>query len=268
VNRVRVIAGAALASFVVLLGGCGEDGHRPTASIRSVPTVVRGVSATPGGPSARNRARAPARPKRQTQVGGTSARERAIAGVLARLPQSKRVGIVATVARMTFSRFGFTSPQLTVAPSGYGLRASLSAREACTATESTEHNLVSVLRQGIFWLSAVQVAVGPTPLSRYVRSHCRPVGPPEGSGPVVLTESGTSPATTGSFTVTGRRWAIEYFNGGSHLQVLVMKRGLPSGDPVLAAGRGPGRHMVTGAGKFTLQIAGSGEWIVRVRDGG
>lgn len=275
---VRIARGVCVATVATAVatggtpvGGCGGDDGEPNASIESVPT-------TPGqapGRESRRQARRGDSPKARLKESGVrfeprTARERAIARAGARLPQRKRAEIVKTVASAVFSRFGFHPLKLTVTPSATGLRATLGAREACTATTTTERALASKVHEAIPWVRSVQIVVGSTgeSVSRYVRTRCRPVELPGGDGPVVLTQRGTVMATTKSFTVHSDRWTVEYVNGGSRLHILVMKAGgLPSAGSFQVPKRGPGRHVVKGAGKFSLRIAGAGEWVVRVRDG-
>jgi hypothetical protein len=269
-GRDKVMHAAATLLAVAVASGCGgDDENKSTATIKSVPTTQQKAPTDKDARSSRTKKPTVRKqPAAEPSFENQTPLQRALREAGRKAPPSKRVGIVRTVTRMVLSRFGF-SPTVTVASSGTAVRAALSRQEACTATSRTEGRLVSALRDGLPWLDSARIVVDRTgqPLSQYVRAHCRPVTLPKGNGPVRLLKSGTYLAKTGSFTIHSDRWTVEYINGGSYLQVVVLKSGVPSSAGVQVTKRGPGRRVFRGAGKVALQIAGSGEWIVRVRDG-
>lgn len=268
-TAVSVVLALSGATLVTACGG-GDDGG-PTASIESVPTTPVGANVPKDGVdrAASSGKRSGSKPDLPAGVRlkPGSARERAITKAVARLPESRRAKAVRQVARAVFGRYGFESVKIKVLARGNALRASLGSREGCLALPGTERNLINMLHDGVPWLRAVQVLVGSQSLSQYVRSSCSQVSLPGGSGRVLLTQQGTILKETKRFTVDSDRWTVEYINGGGLLQVFVMKDGTPTGGSFRVAKRGPGRKVLKGAGKYSLQVAGSGEWIVRVRDG-
>jgi hypothetical protein len=187
----------------------------------------------------------------------------------ARLPKGEVAQAVSQVTRAVLARYGFVAPQVTVRPAADGVQARLGTDQACTATAGTEAKLTSVLRKGVPWLRSVQIVVGATnqSLSRYVRGHCRPVSLPTGSGTAVLTKQGSAWETTETFTVHSSRWSVDFINEGSMLDVVVVKGGVSTGSRFRAVGRGAGKRVLAGAGRISLRVAGTGDWVVRVRDG-
>ncbi len=269
VARAATVAAGALAVGLPV-AGCGDDSAGPTASIESVPTAPKTTAGRPAPQGKRSTPRDPraAAPGRR-RSGARGSTNQLFARALTRLPRSKRAGVTRGMARATLLRFGFADPRVTVTSSGSTVAATIGKRDACTATRETSSRLAETLRQQIPWLRSVEIVVSPSgsPLSEYVRRHCKPAALPRGNGRVVLTATGASLKTTRSFTVRSRRWSVEYFNGGRHLIGFVLKGAGQSGDSFRTTKRGPGRHVFTGAGTFKLQIAGVGEWTVRVRDG-
>jgi hypothetical protein len=142
--------------------------------------------------------------------------------------------------------------------------------QACHARAETEGNLAKAMRASIPWLGSVHVTVDPggEGLSRYVRRHCRPPALPGGGGEVIFSAQGVGLSKTAHFTVRSSHWTVEYLNGARELHMLLLRDGQPTDGSVDVTTRGPGRHGFSGGGTYSLQIASTGEWLVRVRDGG
>jgi hypothetical protein len=267
VKRHAVTCGTA-AIVVMSAAGCGggDDADTRREAIKTVSTTA----------DAPRESGASATGTRRAEPGRASARESDLSGrsgtarVGARPPKNGRDAAVAAVARVVFERYGFSAPGVTVTASGTGVRAAITAREACTAGPSTEARLTALLLKAVPWLRTARVVVPPSssPLSAYVQGHCHAAELPRATGTVLLQQRGTGLATTASFTVRSSRWSVDFVNGGKILQVSVMRGGAPDGTPLRAVGRGSGRHTFAGAGKARLRIVGTGEWVVRVRDGG
>lgn len=245
--------------------GCGGDDDAETQreAIKSVPTTghaprERGTGATRRGTRGAEPGRPSAGRSGESRTGRASKRR----------PKNGRDAAVAAVARLVFERYGFRAPQVTVTGSGTAARAAITRGEACKAWPRTGARLTTLLLQAVPWLRSARVVVGPAGplLSAYVQEHCRPVELPRTAGTVLL-QRGTGLATTASFTVRSSRWSADFMNGGKLLQVSVMRGGVPHGTPVRMVGRGTGRHTFAGNGRASLRIIGTGEWVVRVRDG-
>jgi hypothetical protein len=276
-GRDRIVRAAATGLAVAFVSGCGGgDEGKPVATIQSVPTTQHKAPSETGSRAGQTEKRKPRKSRDATASlpGNISpltenpSFQRALRKAARNAPASKRVKLVKILTRALLMRFGFT-PAVTVGANGNTVRAALSAREACTATTGTEGRLVSSIREALPWLQSATIVVGQTGqrLSHYVRARCRPVVLPGGPGPVRVTKSGTHFGTTASFTVRSDRWTVEYINGGQYLQVIVLKSGAPSDAGVQVTRRGPGRQVLSGSGRVSLQVFGSGEWVVRVRDG-
>lgn len=274
---VAVAVGVALAA-----AGCGDSNQRPVASIKSVPTTPgtgspavkgsgkteRGAGQAKPGSSRGGSSQLPALPA-QPGAGGSSQLQRAVSRAIQRLPRGKRDSYVTATALAVFAGFGFDGMQVVLSGGGTDVRGVMDRGQACSARAETEDNVTSTVRNAIPWLASMQVVVQPggERLSRYVRAHCRPPALPGGAGEVVFSGQGVGLGKTRQFTVRSSRWTVEYLNGGRSLHMLVLGDRSSSSAPLDAAGRGPGRRTFSGPGTFSLQIAGTGEWLVRVRDG-
>ena len=141
--------------------------------------------------------------------------------------------------------------------------------DACTTSPDAESQIAGRIRQTLPWVRSVQIRVGATgrALGQYVRTSCATLSLPGGTGRVVLTQSGSNMATTRTFTVHLRRWTIEYVNNGRLLQIFPMKRGNPTIGTFIVKTRSAGKHVMSGAGTYSLQVTGFGRWEIRVRDG-
>jgi hypothetical protein len=185
------------------------------------------------------------------------------------LPEGKRARLVRIVTRAVVARFGFNPRAITPTSGGLGVRIALRSGEACTSTSSTEPQLAALVHKAVPWLRRVQIVVGPSGrrLTDYAGARCRPATLPSGRGSVLLTQRGSALGSTTGFTTGSAQWSIEYLNESRLLQILVLRNGAPTGRPLIAQRRGPGRFVVRGAGRYSLQISSIGAWTVRVRDG-
>jgi hypothetical protein len=258
-----------LLTSALIIAGCGGngDGH-PTASIKSVqttttPSIASGLPASRVGkrPPAKHRAAQPG-----PAAGGGLAQ--ALQRASARVPQGQRSQAVRGVARMVLAQYGFAAAQVTVRGNAQDVLITLSSRQACTALDTTQANIANLLRKAIPWLRSAELqAQTGEPLVTYVRTHCQGPTLPTGRGPVVLTQRGTNAQTSASFTIRSGRWSIEYFNGGDELQIYVTGGGRTPAT-LNAYRRMSGRYApLNGPGTYKLRITGTGEWLVRARDG-
>jgi hypothetical protein len=166
--------------------------------------------------------------------------------------------------------FGFHSVALSVTPNGDGIRAAVATAGVCSSSPDVEGRIAARIRQAAAFVRSVQITVGRTgrSLSQYVRSSCGGLGlPAGGNGRILLTLRGSSFTTTKSFTVRSRRWTVEYVNGGTFLQVFPTEEDRPVPGSFTVTKRGPGKHVMKGAGTYRLKVGGMGSWVVRVRDG-
>lgn len=266
-SAVAVLAGAGF--LAAGCGGSGGDSGERVTSIESVPTTPRSAAAKPGRTQKPGASSESQRKRQGTLPKGTDLRG-AAGRVLSALPPDKRAGLVTRAARHLLSSYGFRNASVSSSRGGTAVRAVLTPRESCNGTASTEDHFRDHLRKMLPFVRSTSISVGSTgqSLSRYVAGNCRSLEPPAGRGTVVLTRDGSGPSKTPSFTVRSRRWAVEYVNNSpGFFQVLVLKGSQPTGDVVSVLKRGAGRKVMSGSGRFRLQIVGTGEWTVRVRDG-
>jgi hypothetical protein len=285
-TRVRITQPGAVAIAVTVAlaaAGCGGENEKPATSIESAPTTPRSASSDPASKPPRRaggRGASPNDPRRpadgapssptlpaQPGAGGASELQRGVARAIRRLPRGKRDSYVRSSALVVLAGFGFEGKRVVFDAAGTGVRAAIPRGQACSARAETEGNVAKVMRSSIPWLTYMQVVVEPggQRLSQYVRANCRAPALPSGRGEVLLSTQGVGPGKTRQFRVRSRRWTVEYLNGGRSLHMLVLRDGYATGASLDATRRGPGRRTFSGPGTFSLQIASTGEWVVRVR---
>lgn len=108
---------------------------------------------------------------------------------------------------------------------------------------------------------------GGGPLAAHVKGHCRQPKLTGRKGKIVLLRRGSGFFTTRPFTITSKRWTLDFHNGGAFFQVFIMRGKRVQPELVSLAKRGSGSQAFKGPGTFKLKIAGSRSWTVRVRDG-
>jgi hypothetical protein len=254
-------ATAAILGVGLLLAGCGGGGgdSKPQSSIPKARTAApQSQYRKPGHHRAHSTRRrvVPHRPATSLQQ------------ALESVPAAKRLRLASSTAEIVLRVFGFRSPTVSVGPNGSAIHAIVAADQACSNDAQVETRIVSRLRQTLAFVDTVSITVAGSgrSLAEYVRRSCAGAGLNAGPGRVVLTQKGASFATTRSFTVHSPRWTIDYINNGAFLQVLPMKGRLPTAGAFTTVSRGRGRHVIRGAGTFTLRIGGESTWTVRVRD--
>jgi hypothetical protein len=252
----------------ILMSGCGGGSSQPVGhnNLANATTSTNAAkSATQANQAKRHGARH--RPPR-----GAAKQTPSVGQALNRMPASKRAALVQGLATTVFSGFGFSNATLHVASGGNVIQAAVPAADACSATANTDSLIAGRIRQSLPFVQSVQISVGNTgiPLSKYLSDNCANENLPGGRGPVVLTQRaqpGTTFGSTRQFTVHSSRWTVEYVNPGKVLQILPMRGSAITTGVFTVAKRGAGRRVMTGAGTYTLRIAGLGAWVVRVRDG-
>jgi hypothetical protein len=289
----RTVGRATVAAFVgagLLVGGCGGASGEPAASAGSIKEKAASSSIQKPARRAKRHARGgkrkhasrgdgrpasrgKARRRRPGKSGEAGSRPQnlgdAVGQAVGRLPAGKREQLVGSVVRTTFRAFGLRPPQVTVTQSGAAVQAGVSASDACTSPPGIEGRVGAAIREAVPIVTSVRIIVSGTgqSLAGYARGQCSGNGLPAGGrGPVVLTLRGSGYVDTRSFTVRSRRWTIEFVNGGQSLGIFPLKGETPTAG-AFSTSKPSGRHVMRGAGRFTLRITGTSAWVIRVRDG-
>lgn len=197
------------------------------------------------------------------------------AELYARLPAKYRVRVLRYFTPIILKAFDFKGAKVQVLPGGQIVKVMLPKREACKAHPDEAARIRRSLRRSISpkrplpYPRTVTVAVAGSgqPLAAYLAKSCKRIGLPGARGRIVFRKSGSHILATKRFRIRSKRWTVEYVNGGSFFQVFVRKGKAFQPDPINEFKRGSGKKTFTGRGRFSLYIAGSRDWTVRVRDG-
>jgi hypothetical protein len=103
-------------------------------------------------------------------------------------------------------------------------------------------------------------------LERYLKRNCD-AKKPAGVGKVVFEKSGTGAEETQPIRIKGRSWRIAFDSSSALLQVYVYRGGKLQRLAVNRRARGAGNSQVLkGPGRYTLRVAATGHWTLRVLD--
>ena len=192
---------------------------------------------------------------------------------LERTPVAERMRLVKGAARAAVTLAGLDLVGVRVADDeARAVKVLVGRDRACGANAADTAAIAKQIRDTVPTVRSVTVQVAGTGKSLAAYGSGCGQSMPDGPGRVVLSESGPEGETTTAwFTVRGGRWAIEYDNAGSYLQITPAGRtdadsAKLQGGPTVAQKRGVGRHVYSGAGTYRLQIFASGRWTLRVKD--
>jgi hypothetical protein len=182
------------------------------------------------------------------------------------LSATQRANVVRKLTQTAFSFAGLKGATLVVAPDGKRVDVSIPPTQACSDRLASPAAVERVIRGTVQGLAQVRVMVERTSqsLAAYAATHCKSLSPPSLPGNVLLSQNGTGQATTRAFHVTSSRWTLAYNSAGNFFQVFAFKGKAPEKDAIALTKSGQGRHTFHGPGTFKLQIAGAGDWAIRV----
>jgi hypothetical protein len=243
-------------------GGSGEKHAGDAGGASATSTAGSSSSKHASRKAARARKKAAARAKARQR---REAKRRTLAKV--------NTAFARLTATAVAKQFGFAGATIAVSPDGTSVTIQVPAAKACKQGAEAESLIAARLRQVTALrrshrVKRVRVVVAGTgqALGAYVSSHCGQSRLPAGSGHVVYAHSGTGFFSSPSLKIRGRRWRIEYYNGGSSLRVFPIKGNKPQGQLVNKLRPGVGSQTFHGPGTFTLRVVGAGAWRIRVRD--
>jgi hypothetical protein len=245
------IAGAAL----VALAGCGGSDSAKPKPKATAPTH------SGGRPSAAAIRQQQARQREQALARLEAQRKRARIARAARVKEARRVAAAVVEAA------GFPRAKVTVAGAGQRLAVAVAASQACDATPADAARVVAGLKAAIPTVRTVGLTVSgqDVPLARYVQISCRPDPLPSGPGKVAYSHSGNGFFETEPIAIRSNRWAVDYSNQDGRLQITALRDGKLQPTAISAAEPGAGLQAFQGSGTFTLRIAATGSWRIRVR---
>jgi hypothetical protein len=265
---------ATLATLIALAAsGCGEDSGGSTdgkALDATTPSKAdetarkRGHTEKP-----ENRRNPKAREKRPEKAEQPSEPE-SLEEAVRRLPKPKRLRALRQRLRPILENAGIAGATVALSSDRKTLTLTVPASQACDATTTDEGRLAEGVREVLPFVRDVRILVaGGTPLEDYAASHCERPALPPGRGRVVLEQSGFGSTTSKAFRIRSERWAVEYAQQSDFFSIFVAKGA--SGQryergTVISQSPGSGRKTYKGPGTFRLEINGSGDWTVRVRE--
>jgi hypothetical protein len=179
------------------------------------------------------------------------------------------VGAVRDLTDAVLAETGLRAASFSVTGDGRIVSIDVPRRAACTLTSGEPAQIERRIDGASQIVDRVTLQIhGWKPAAdSYLRRHCRKTAASPGAGKVVYSAERSGVFGTRSFRVRSDRWTIEYDNASTVLQVFVYKRGKLRSVPVNVKVRGGGKRVLDGAGRYTLRIASTGKWRVRVRDG-
>lgn len=113
----------------------------------------------------------------------------------------------------------------------------------------------------------LRLTTGGTVTGRYLKQHCHQTARAAGIGAILLKDTGDGITETKPFHVTNGNWSIDWTSYSDMLRIYVFRDGKLVSLAVDRQGRGSGRAKVLEAGYYTLRIAGTAAWSVKVRNG-
>lgn len=266
------------------LGACGGDDEAPSAAnSKSAESTREGGKS--GGSSEKDgtvRARdsggsdgdgaepASGSSEKSSKTTRSKRRELTRAEALRRLPRKHRARYVKRFAKIIVAASDLGGGKVDVSYGGVAVRVALPAKVACRAEPNEGDRILRALKKVVPYPRSVTVSVAGSsqPLPTYLASTCKESELPGGQGRTVLRLSGSGVQQTKQFTIRSKRWTIEYVSKGSFFSIFARKGRRPQRAVTSEETSQSGKETYRGPGKFTLQIAGTRPWTVRVRDGG
>ena len=264
---------ALLLVALIALAGCGgdDDSAEPGAEVTAGPET----NAAPG----KSTGRMSKREKDGAGENGYEAKQKPAAKkpapesaeeAVAQLSPSARIRALRKLLRPVLKTYGLSVRRATITLSDDRRTVTISvpASQACRASTTDPERFTGVVRDAFPFVNVVRVVVdGDQELADYAASNCnRKTLPPSGGGRVVFERSGYGNFDTKPVRIRSKRWVIEYAHQGDFFSVFVSKGG--EYDPKVISDRRPSsaRKSYKGPGTFKLNINGSGDWTVRVRE--
>ena len=273
-----------LALGVALLAGCGggsdEDGSdaSPPAGTKT-PTEVsdageKSKEAPSGGrkkTDARDKTRSPKQSPKKGSESSPTTRENfdeRFADSVADAPPEAIAKLIRAGVLSSIAIYNLKLADLQITDRGRSVNVLITRGSACNAIAKEEFAMGERVRATAPVVKTIRFGVAGTSraLGDYVLG-CKEQRIPSGPGVTVFDRTAVGgPVTTKSFTIKGKRWAIEWKNTANTLAVIV----LPSNDkyyaPIGSQKKETGRKLYRRPGKYRLKIYGSALWTVRVKD--
>jgi hypothetical protein len=101
----------------------------------------------------------------------------------------------------------------------------------------------------------------------YLKQHCHATATSAGLGPVLLSAADNGMMETAPFHARRAGWTIDWTSYSGLLQIYIYRDHKLVSVAANQSGRGAGQKKSLTPGTYTLQIAGTGDWKVKVRDG-
>jgi hypothetical protein len=183
--------------------------------------------------------------------------------------QRSAIGAVRDLVEAVLVTSGLEFATYDVLEGGSTVVIDVARRDACALRPGDATALQDKIVDSSDVVEHVRVRLTPAgSLPRYLKANCtQPTAAPTGLGATLLTEARDGIHETRSFRVNRSRWTIEWTSASTLLQISVIKDGRLQSVAVDHEGRGSGSKTLTGRGTYTLRIAGTARWRVRVRDG-
>ena len=264
--------------LLVALAGCGgssdEDSNSPAppaasqeAASKAAPKAERDPASAQSSGRDKKSAKQEAADEERSESGDKKP-ESAEEGLEA-APEEAVTNLIRQAVRATLALYDLELASLEVAGKGRSVTVSITRDSACRAVARDEPIMANQIRKGAPAVKSVSFEVAGTGEALgYHVLQCKRPEVPSGPGKVVLEREGVGgPITTREFRIRGKRWAIEYENGSTHLVGLVLTHANEANDPISSKQREVGRKVYnSGPGTYRLQIQGGGFWSVRVKD--
>lgn len=272
------IAAAFLLSLVIAACGGDDDGNTagaPSAGGDTVATTAEDAEAPDREESASDRGK---RSERGTQgsaaaggdqPGGAAGKRptalpKTFKEALQRVSAARRQRLLTRALAPVIKVAGIRGAQFAMSADFRALTVDVPPSQACRANTKDAGVIQKGVKQILRFVESVTVVVGGAPYTSWISSNCAR-DELEGGHGVVFRRSGFGVAETRPFRVATNRFVIEYSHQGDFFSVFVRrgKKHLPN--PINSDSPGSGRQAYPGPGTFRLEIAGSGDWTVRVR---
>ena len=251
------------AALLVAAGGCGgDDEEKPKPSAGpAAPPESRALDDRSSGDEQAKAERDEEKKSKHKPRRPPRTPEEAVA----RLPESKRIKLVARAAKLVVKAYDFEGARTSVTGGGRSVSIALPPGQACKARPDEAERILARLKEYTTYARTVTITVGGQPLRPYLAANCKRASLPGRGGRTVFTKSGSGQYQGKSFKIRSKSWAIDYVNTGGFFQVFVFGK---NSAPISTTKPGAGTQRYEGPGTFRITVSGIRDWTVRVRDGG
>jgi hypothetical protein len=280
--------GAALGCAAVVAAGCSSgdqqiaDGPQGAGLQLSKPTAVAPAGEKPATAKTRDAtARAHARPQSFSVSPLAQTEERAVAVLqdlrVAEARQERmnahrhtRVAISAVrdLTNAVLVSVGLEFATFDVINGGKAVTINVPNKDACALSAGDATHISDRIIDGSSIIEHVTLRLtSGVALPAYLKAYCRTTAAPAGLGPVLLSVADNGTMETAAFHAQRAGWTIDWTSYSGVLQIYIYRNHKLVSVAANQSGRGAGQKKSLTAGTYTLQIAGTGDWKVKVRDG-